>query len=126
MIDIYMGNEVVGKAVIEKDGLYYHIVCRCRLSGEVIYRLIADCNGNQVDLGICVPYDNSFGLEKRIPVKKLGIGEIRIKAVPKHEKTGDSFIPLRPEEPFSYLSQLERAYLAVQGGVTGVVIKPDS
>ena len=121
VIDIFIGDQVIGKAVVEQQGLYYRFACRCRLSGQVMYKLIATCNGNETDLGVCIPYGNCFGLETRCPVKKLGTGEIRIRAVPRHKELDKVFVPLCPEEPFSYLSRLCDAYLETRDGITGVV-----
>ena len=126
IIKIYLGNDVIGEALVEKQGLYYYFACRCDLTGEVIYKLLAVCDENEVDLGICVPYNGGFGLKTRCPIKHLGTGLIQIRAVPRHSAVGKEFIPLRPEEPFSYLSRLGNAYLDTRNGVTGIVIRPDS
>ena len=41
MYDVLLGDEPIGKAQVKKEGLYYCISCRCRLSGEVVYRIEA-------------------------------------------------------------------------------------
>lgn len=121
--DILLGGLAIGKATVTRQGLYYHFYCRCRLSGEVVYRLTVRCKENTQNLGIPVPGNGQFELQTRIPVKKLGVGVMEIRAVPKHSELGDKFIPLSPEEPFRYLRRLEDAFLRVRDGKVGVVIR---
>lgn len=126
MIDIMLDSEVVGKGAVEREGLYYRFICRCRLRGEQMYRLVAFCEDSQVDLGLCVPCQGGFGLEKRVPVKKLGSGVIRIRAVPRIKEADNMFIPLDQEAPFPYLDRLNEANLQIRDGITGIVIPQES
>ncbi|MBE6924023.1 MAG: hypothetical protein E7466_02120, partial [Ruminococcaceae bacterium] len=84
--DIRMGRDVIGKVNVERQGLYYHFSCRCRLSGTVIYRVVVTGGGHSENLGVLVPVGDVFGLEKKIPVKRLGEGAFRFQAMPKHQK----------------------------------------
>ena len=126
MIDIMLDNDVVGKAATEKQGLYYRFICRCRFDGEQMYRLIASCDNKEVDLGLCIPCQGGFGLEKKVPIKKLGNGNIRIRAVPRYKKEDKTFIPLDRETPFSHLDRLDTAFLETRDGVIGIVIPQGS
>ena len=40
---VRFGDKTVGKAQVTVEGLYYHVVCRCKLTGEVMVRLEAAC-----------------------------------------------------------------------------------
>ena len=77
VFEIKDGASSVGKATVEQQGLYYKISCRCHLTGKGMHRLAVFCNEKQEDLGTLVPMDGAFGLEKRIPVKRLGDGQDR-------------------------------------------------
>ena len=120
--EILQGGQVQGTVTVEKRGLYYRFSCRCRLSGEVMHRLVAVTETGRTDLGVCVPMDGVFGVEKRIPCKQLGSGTPEFQLIPKHESVHGRFVPVYPEEPFSYLAKLKDAYLATQNGQVGVVI----
>ena len=92
MYQIYLGKEAIGTAQIEKQGLTYCIRCRCRLSGEVAYKVVATCNGKETDLGLLVPENGAFQLTSRVPLKKLGAGEIAFRAVPRHVEPDGVFV----------------------------------
>lgn len=120
---VYLGNKLCGKVQVSRRGLYYRFFCRCRISGDVLFRLRVICGGKQEDLGILVPEDDGFGLEYSIPAKRLGEGtpEFRLFAKSAIEETSDrKFIPISPEEPFAYISRLKEAYLMQKNGQPGI------
>lgn len=121
--DILMGNEVVGTATVERQGLYYRFCCKCKISGAVMCRVTVSCNGHHENLGILIPEGNGFGLTTRLSVKKLGKGPFQFRVLPKHLKGEKEFIPVYPEEPFAYLTRLQNAFLEVRNGQTGIRIK---
>lgn len=123
--DITLGGGSIGRARVEREGLYYRFSCRVKLSGEVVCRLSAHCGDKTVSLGIPVPKDGAYELSTRIPVKRLGEGAMVITAEPKHTAPGGRFVPLSPQEPFAYLRQLENAFLQVRSGQVGAVIQDD-
>ncbi len=120
--DILLGNEPIGTAKVERQGLYYSFTCRCRLSGTGIFRLSVSCNGHYENLGIPVPCGDVFELCTRLPVKKLGKGQPRFIALPKHQKHDGEFVPIYPDEPFAYLHRLQEAFLQVRQGQAGVIL----
>lgn len=122
---VRFGEEPVGKVQVTREGLYYHVICRCRLSGEGMYRLEAASGEKRVNLGILVPEDNGFGIKTRFPVSRIGEGELTFCLRPKHEQLGGRhFVPIIPEEPFSYLERLKDAFLETQNGKKGISL-PD-
>ena len=121
--EICRGNDAVGTATVEKQGLYYRICCRCKVSGEGMRRIIVTCGKNREDLGICVPMDGDFGLERKIPCKRLGEGIPSFSLLPKYPDAAGKFVPVYPEEPFAYMTRLKDAYLQVRDGQPGIVIK---
>ena len=121
--EIKQGTSTIGKVTVERQGLYYRIVCRCSLTGEVMHHLVVSSGEKREDLGTLVPFDGAFGLEKRIPVKKLGEGEPEFHLLPKHSSPDGKFISVYPEEPFSYLARLKDAYLETRNGQLGIVLR---
>lgn len=120
---VNFGNDQVGKVSVQRQGLYYRFQCRCRLAGGTICRLRVRCGDKQENLGILVPVDDGFGLDTKLPVKRLGEGSLEFLLAPKHEVTSGTFVPIYPEEPFAYISRLKEAYLARKDGQTGIILK---
>lgn len=121
--EISMGGKPIGKAVVRRMGLYYHFSCRCDLTGEVVCKLAVTCGDAQENLGVFVPMDGCFGIEKKLPVKRLGEGIPQFRVLPKHERIEGKFVPIYPEEPFAYMAKLKDAFLATQNGQVGIVIR---
>ena len=117
--ELFFGDRSVGRVLVERQGLYYVFRCRCTLSGETVFRLLASCGEKQEDLGVLVPMGDSFGLDTRRPVKRLGEGELSFRLVSKHDAPRTHFAPISPEEPFAYLQRLKDAYLAEKDGQVG-------
>ena len=120
--DILLADKPIGTAKIKKEGLYYNFRCKCRLSGQVICRLVAYCGENRQNLGICVPMDGEFGVQTRIPVKRLGEGTLVVRAEPNHGTVSERFVPIRAEEPFAYIDKLQNAFFAYRNKQPGVVL----
>jgi len=121
--EIQQGDKLLGKVNVTREGLYYRISCRCQLPGEGMHHLVLRCGGREINLGICVPMEGSFGVEKKIPCKSVEQGRPEFLLLPKHESIQGKFVPIYPEEPFSYMERLKDAFLARQGDQLGIVIK---
>ena len=112
-----------GKVLVKQQGLYYDFSCRCRLSGDVMYRLQVTCGSVHENLGILVPKDGCFVLHTKIPVKRLGTGDMFFTLLPKQESVSETFVPIHPEEPFAYISRLKRSFLQYKDGQPGISIQ---
>lgn len=121
--EVTLGGKRVGKLQLERQGLYYRVICRCNLSGEVMYRLEASGERGRTNLGILIPCESGFGLETRFPVSRIGVEKLDFTLQPKHDALGNrKFVPISPEEPFAYLSRLKDAFLEIQQGQMGASI----
>ena len=147
--EIKYGDMPVGTARIEKQGLYLSFSCRCRLPEEGMYRIHVISGVSREDLGICIPKDGVFGMDKKIPAKRLGTGSLEFVLVPKdwkpsivnapepeilmeqeipvpeQEEVGEptgQFIPVSEEEPFDHLDKLENAHMEIRDDQPGIVI----
>ena len=118
----FFGNEEIGKVFVERLGLYYGICCRCTLTGSVRLKLMAECGENRVDLGLCVPQGSLFGVNTKIPIKRLGEGKLQFHLIPKLQKIDGRFVAVSPNEPFAYIRQLQNAHLARQDGHLGIAL----
>ncbi len=116
--DLILDSQKIGRAEVEKQGLYYCIDCRCTLPEDDMYRIRVS-GGKTEDLGTCVPMDGAFGLKTRIPVKHLGDEPFQFQIVGKHQKES-LFCPIRAEEPFDYIPLLPGAKLAEEKGEIGI------
>ena len=121
MYRLCLGCDEIGTVDIQKNGLYYRVNCRCRLSGHIVYCLVATSDTGKVNLGILVPENGFFCLRTSLPVKKLSVQNLKFTVEPKHLQEDQLFVPIRAEEPFLYLERLHNAYLRTKGMQTGVV-----
>lgn len=118
--DVLLGSGSVGQAWIVRSGLYLQISCRCRLSGEVMHRVVVSCGGKQENLGILSPENGEFALSTKIPAKRLPKGTPVFHAMPYRQQSTERFAAIYPEEPFSYLQRLKQSYLEVRNGQIGL------
>ena len=123
IFEIKQGSAVIGQARVERQGLYYRIVCQCRPKETGMHRLTVCCGGKQEDLGTLIPMDGQFGLEKRIPVKRLGEGTPEFLLMCKNAVRKVNFAPVYPEEPFAYMTRLKNAYLERKEGQLGLAFR---
>lgn len=120
---VYYGTAQVGKVNVHRQGLYYRFCCRCMLTDTAVYRLRVYCAEKQENLGILVPMDGGFGLDTKLPTKRLGEGPLSFCLVPKHEIEKGVFVSVYPEEPFAYISRLKEAYLIKKDEKVGIMLK---
>lgn len=120
--DVYLDQRVVGKAEVEEEGLYYRIRCQCELHGEEIYKLMISTGAEPVLIGVCAPQGRFFGLDRKIPIKRVG-KEIRMfYVVLREEETCGIFVPLSADRPFDAMENLCNARFRIRDGVPGLVI----
>ena len=123
--DILLGSKIVGKADITVSGLYYQFQCWCELSGDTMYHIRVVCGVKATSLGICVPMSGGFGINTRVPIKRIGEGSLSFYVVPRHMQVDGKFTPIKPDEPFEYLEKLKHARLEIRNGEYGVLIDED-
>lgn len=120
---VFFGHENVGKVQVLRQGLYYRFLCNCHMTGDVVCRLTVVCGDKRESLGVVVPAGDGFGLDKKLPVKQIGEGEMSFFLAPRHDRIQGKFVPIYPEEPFAYIERLKDAFLAHQNGQAGIVIR---
>ena len=120
---VYFGEQAVGRVQVMREGLYYRFCCRCSLSGAVVCRLVLICGEETHHLGIFVPMGDAFGLDTRLPVKRISETSPVFQVLPGRVVTNGRFVPIKPEEPFAYIARLKDAFLAYQNGQAGVILK---
>ena len=117
--EVYLGSNPAGKIQITKQGLYSRIVCRCIVPQDVVYRLYAAGNGKRENLGVVIPDGEGYLLERSIVSKRLeGCTQFLLSA--RSDREVGKFVPIYPEEPFSYIGQLENTFLEIQNGQPGI------
>lgn len=119
---VFFADNLCGKVQVRKQGLYYLFVCRCQLSGDIICCLKAVFPEEEQKIGVLVPMDCGFGLQKKIPVKHFNGKPVRFLACVKGEEAAGIFAPIYPDEPFMYIEKLKDAYLARKNNQVGAVV----
>lgn len=119
---IYNGEDTVGIAQVSKEGLYYRIHCTCNLVDSEPFRITAKAE-HQIDLGMCVPNGDIAGLKVRIPMKKLGEGNLSFSIGKRNEDQQEEWFPVSPQEPFLYIAKLKTACTVSRNGKVGIAFK---
>ena len=119
---VTFGKQACGKVQVLRQGLYYRFICRCRIRGDTLFRLRVSCGGRQEELGVLAPVDGGFGLDRKLPVKNFKEGTPEFRLYTKVEEREGKFVPILPEEPFSYISRLQNAFLQSKNGQIGISI----
>ena len=152
LFDITYDGAPVGTAKLEKHGLYYKFCCRCAMPDDGLYRIHILCGNEREDLGICIPMDDLFGMDKAVPVKRFGEQLLQFELVPKDWKPQEPipepqealqeeciespeaeeqqspepeqlFVPVLENEPFEYLDKLENAVLESRPDEVGILLE---
>ena len=105
--NILFCGRIVGKAQVEKVGLYYQFRCLCRLPTGGIYRLIVNCRGETANLGICVLANGEYVLSTKIAAKRLPTDDFTIQAISKEQAESTN-----QQKEILRLEDLDNAYLA--------------
>lgn len=112
--EVFFEGKTVGAVELTREGLYYRLVCRCRLPGREIRRLYAD--GEKI--GVLVPEDGELVLKTKVAAKRVKAG-CRFSL----EETGGKFIPIRPGQPFGHLEMVRTSKLAFRDGEPGIFLE---
>lgn len=121
--DLIHQGKCIGNVKVERSGLYYNISCVCRPETTGIHRIIAASDSAEVDLGICVPMASAFGLETKVPIKKLGDDRLVFWIIHNDCRAQETFAEIHENEPFEFLSRLDCAKLIHRHGQAGVLLK---
>ena len=124
--ELTIGSRQVGKVQLVKEGLYYLVICHAELYGTILYRLVAVTRGRRENIGILGPAEDGWVLKKRIPCKYLDSEDLNFLLIPSHEPMEGKFVPISPEEPFSYLENLKDLYLDRQQSRIGVIVPTEN
>lgn len=117
--DVLFDGEKVGTIEVNKKGLYYHFICKCRFAEQGKYRIVVSCGNKSVSLGLCVPKGKEFGFETSVPIKRFADGNMVFHAVTDEEIR---FYAITQESAFDHITELRKAKYAVREGKAGVVI----
>ena len=115
----------VGDASVIVEGLYYRITSKCRLPDTGIFRLIVLTENNKTDLGIFVPQENYFIVDKRIPARKIGDGEFEF-YITDSDDVITNIVPVYYDMPFEYIARLSGAYLQADGKKFRILLNNNS
>ncbi len=115
---IFLASNRVGTAAVSRCGLYYRIQCVCSGLTDGPHRVSVHCAEAQADLGICVPVGEQHCIDTRIPVKRLGEGDMHFYLVQKKQ-----FVPVYEDKPFAHIQDILTAHFAVVDAQPGIMIQ---
>ena len=110
---IYDDCKVVGSAKIMKEGLYYHIQCFCKPKDMKLYEVWICSEDRRISVGVCVPVEDGFFAEKRIPQKEIETVNLRFVLMLRNAQNATYRIECHKH--FPGLRNIENARLIKQG-----------
>jgi len=119
--EIAMDGKVVGKATVERQGLYCRFSCRCVFPDKGIHTIWVCWDGGSRKLGVCVPNGRDYCLNTSVPLKYIPDKRLTF-AVDYTEKKQDDFYAVDAERPFDPIDKLSRAQFDVRDGKPGLII----
>ena len=119
---VFLRDKVIGIASVETENLYTHFICKCSFPDAGIYRILAEFETFQIDLGICVPNGDCFVTRANVPTKRLRKQTPSFVAIPA-QQTDFRFVEIEPQNAFLHLSDLASATFSVQDGKKGLLIR---
>ena len=121
MFPVYYGEKECGSAVLEKQGLYYRISCKCKIPVCTPCRIELSADGKKIDLGTCIKDGNTYILNTKIPVKHLLGKDLSFTMDSGALKDHTSYYPVSEDAPIPHLNRLEKARLVHMGEGVGIV-----
>ena len=119
--DIYFGGDVMGKAYIKQEGLYYYFQCWCQLPSASIHCVILQSGEKEYNLGVCVPDGDKFQTNKRIPIKQFKNEDFKFYLKSK-QVDKKSVVTVDPEKPFEHLQELDNAQLDLSNALPQICL----
>lgn len=119
---VTMGQHSVGVVSVSKEGLYYRIICRCKLPEDKLCRLAAQWEDREAVLGVLIPEGGSFCLNKRLPIKQAGLGVPQFIIPTSLEQNDQMWVPVYEDAPFTHLTDLNDARFQVVENQAGILI----
>ena len=113
--------EDFGYVSVSREGLYYHFWCRVKLPQNKLCRLQLCCDSENFDLGILIPVNDHYELDKKIPVKHLKSENFNFRLIDPQSR--EKFIPISENEPFSLISQIQNGIFCVRDHIPGLLIR---
>ena len=117
---VTLDGKVVGDAIIEKQGLYYIVECCCPMRLDRRYILMLICGEIRKDLGVCISYENGFGLKTRVKLNLANEKEICFELISKVKQDRTDFYPIYANQPFELLEFLRYGSFVVINDIWGI------
>ena len=114
--DLSLNGEIVGKAMVSTQGLYYFFDCRCMLPKGKYYRITVTSGEIVTDLGTCVSQGLEFGIRTKISTKKVGPEPLIFHVCTKMRECDEMQIPISETKPFDYLYNIATGYFIRENG----------
>ena len=120
--DTYLGNSVIGKVNVCKQGLYLQVQGEFERHGDSIYRLLGINGNDRLDFGICIPCGTRLVFKKSVPVKNITFDISYFQLVDHKEREMTDIISVKNDQPFPNIKDLVNAKWCVKGDAYGVQI----
>lgn len=123
--EVFSAGQAVGTVQVARQGLYYQFLCQCKLTGEVMFRLIMEDSGGRYDLGILTPEGGAFGLRCKRSCRQITCTAPKFILRPNRKQQMSRSVSVCVHEPFGYLADLENAFLCREKGKKSIAFREE-
>ncbi len=121
MFPVYYEDRLCGKANMERQGLYYRIICKCKIPTVAPCKIQIRTDGRNINLGTCIKSGDLFTIDTKIPCKYIQETSIKFYILPKEPEGTLGFVPIGEDVPFPHLHKLDKARMRYCSKQVGVI-----
>lgn len=117
---IYFEDKEIGTVNLQQSGLYYMVVCQCKLTGNKIFKLYAQCGDRVIKVGTPAPDGDGFSLHANLYLGNISIEQVRFFVLPADKIASRQCLTVTEYAPFPYIDSLECAVFSQDNGKPGI------
>lgn len=115
------GKEI-GSVAVETSGLYLKIWCQCYNLTAGFHRLHMIYQDKTIILGLLIPKNKEFVLDKTIPRKSAGFGTPEFVVISGERDLDNTIVRLQPGTPIEYLETIRSWKLCNSDGESSISV----
>lgn len=121
MYPIYYDEKECGNAIVDKQGLYYRIICKCKIPTNAPCKITVQIGERNINLGTCIKAGNIYTVDTKIPCKYLASKNLKFNILSPKKECCQGFVPVGENVPFPHLNKLNKARMCHRNGQIGIV-----
>ena len=123
--DVLYNDKCIGTVRVVEEGLYRRFLGKISLKEKRFYRLFILSDSSFVPVGLCMPVNDGYEIEKSLPARHLPKGKWNF-IITEGEITMKQYTPIEEDNPFPLIHRLQYGHLEYNVGKPYFVEDPQS